>query len=300
MIGLYVQNNLKNYSNIHDSYIQHSPDFLRTLEDIINDQLVIEDGDILVTIDVTGLYTNIPVNEGIKACKDILEKHSDDKEKNEFVIELLELVLKHNIFELDGKLYRQLIGTAMGSKPAPDYANIFMSVIDEEILKLSDKIKFFKRFLDDCYMIFRGSCRELHEFINDINQINNSIKFTVEHTKPYNVNSEFCEDCEKSLETSIPFLDTQTKIEGGKILVDLYKKPTDRNMYLLTSSCHPAQTFKNIPYSLALRIVRICSLEEVRDQRLGELRELLLAREYKAGIVDAAIKKARDIPRVEA
>ena len=71
-------------------------------------------------------------------------------------------------------------------------------------------------------------------------------------------------------------------------------------MYLLTSSCHPAQTFKNIPYSLALRIVRICGLEEVRDQRLGELRELLLAREYKAGIVDAAIKKARDIPRVEA
>ena len=46
-------------------------------------------------------------------------------------------------------------------KPAPDYANIFMSVIDDEILKLSDKIKLFKRFLDDIYMVFKGNYDEL-------------------------------------------------------------------------------------------------------------------------------------------
>ena len=53
----------------------------------------------------------------------------------------------------------------------------------------------------------------------------------------------------------------------------------------------------NIPYSLALRIVRICSLEEDREEGLEELRELLLARSYRPGLVDTAISRARAIPR---
>ena len=56
----------------------------------------------------------------------------------------------------------------------------------------------------------------------------------------------------------------------------------------------------NIPYSLALRIVRICSENETRDLRLSELRNMLLERDYKAKIIDAAIEKARKIPRSEA
>ena len=71
-------------------------------------------------------------------------------------------------------------------------------------------------------------------------------------------------------------------------------------MYLLTSSCHPAHVTSNIPFSLALRIVRIYSEPESRDLRLEELKQLFQDRDYKAKIVDAAIKKAKDIPRTEA
>ena len=83
-------------------------------------------------------------------------------------------------------------------------------------------------------------------------------------------------------------------------MVDLYKKPTDKNMYLLTSSCHPAHVCDNIPFSLALRIVRICSKVEDRDLRLSELKQLLLDRDYKVKVIDAAIEKAKNIPRKEA
>ena len=51
----------------------------------------------------------------------------------------------------------------------------------------------------------------------------------------------------------------------------------------LTSSCHPNHVTSNIPYSLALRITRICSEPETRDLRHSELRELLLERDYKLG-----------------
>ena len=66
-------------------------------------------------------------------------------------------------------------------------------------------------------------------------------------------------------------------------MTDLYRKPTDRNRYLLTSSCHPAHVTNNIPFSLALRIVRICSDKVSRDTRLEELNKLLLSRKYKPG-----------------
>ena len=99
---------------------------------------------------------------------------------------------------------------------------------------------------------------------------------------------------------AIPFLDTQSTIINNKVIVDLYRKPTDRNMYLLPSSSHPSHCSSNIPFSLALRIVRICSEPETRDIRLAELRELLLQRDYKPSIIDGNIDKAKEISRTEA
>ena len=83
-IGKYVQVKLKPLSNQHPSYLQDSPDFLRALESL-NEENVIEEGDILVTIDVSALYTNIPHDEAIKACKEALDETSDDKTKNKFI-----------------------------------------------------------------------------------------------------------------------------------------------------------------------------------------------------------------------
>ena len=117
------------------------------------------------------------------------------------------------------------------------------------------------------------------------------------HTLPENVADSPC-NCEPS--SSLEFLDTSCSLKNGKIIVDLYRKPTDRNQYLLTSSCHPAHVTSNIPFSLAYRIVRICSEPITRDMRLQELRQLLLSRDYKAGIIDAAILRAKAIPRSEA
>ena len=56
----------------------------------------------------------------------------------------------------------------------------------------------------------------------------------------------------------------------------------------------------NIPFSLALRIVRICSLPEARDKRLLELKQMLVDRGYKNNIINNAIEKAKCIPRSKA
>ena len=68
-------------------------------------------------------------------------------------------------------------------------------------------------------------------------------------------------------------------------------------MYLLTSICHPAHVTAKYPFSLALRIVRICSEQESSDKRVAEL---LLDRDYKPKIIDAVINEAKGITRQEA
>ena len=76
------------------------------------------------------MYTNIPQDEGL----DIVEQALDDRSlpfPKEFLTSLLELTLKYNIFEFNSELYLQLIGTAMGIRPAPSYANLFMAKIDK-------------------------------------------------------------------------------------------------------------------------------------------------------------------------
>ena len=92
-------------------------------------------------MDVTGLYTNIDQNSGIEACREVLEASDNSDDLNCFILELLELVLKNNIFEFNEELFKQVIGTAMGCKPAPDYANIFMTQrIDPKIIEIAHNV----------------------------------------------------------------------------------------------------------------------------------------------------------------
>ena len=146
-------------------------------------------------------------------------------------------------------------------------------------------------------MTFRGSTTLLHKFIDLINNINPAIQFTVQHTT---LPGDESPECGCPALSRIPFLDCEVRLEQGKLITDLYRKPTDRNQYLMTSSCHPNACFTSIPRSLALRCVRICSLEEDREKRFAELKELLVARGYKPKMVDSAIAQARQVPRMEA
>ena len=180
----------------------------------------------------------------------------------------------------------------MGSRPVPSYANIFMAKrIDRFIRDLTtgnqNPLILFKRFLDDLFLIFRGSTKELHTLFHKINQIHPAIKFTMEHTSLEN--EPLNEKCHFTLKKSIQFLDTSCEIKNGKIEIDLYRKNTDRNQYLLPSSCHPKQTTTNIPFSLCLRILRICTNPEIRQKRMQDLKQRLLSRKYPDRIIDSVI-----------
>ena len=62
---------------------------------------------ILASFDVVGLYLNIPNDEGL--CR------------------LATIILKENYFKLGDEIFHQLLGTAIGTKFAPNYAKKFMA-----------------------------------------------------------------------------------------------------------------------------------------------------------------------------
>ena len=71
---------------------------------------------------------------------------------------MLSLILQENSFQFNGKDYLQTHGTAMGTKLAVAFANIFMVKIEKEILRQSDtKPIVWKRFIDDVISMWNTS-----------------------------------------------------------------------------------------------------------------------------------------------
>ena len=62
-----------------------------------------------------------------------IHKPPDSLPQNSYIIELLEVVLTSNHFESNGKCYDQVSGTAMVTKLAPLYANVFMTKFEKKI-----------------------------------------------------------------------------------------------------------------------------------------------------------------------
>ena len=89
---------------------------------------------LLVTLDVTSLYTNIPHKDGIQACSDLLDRRTNPTIKTTRLCDLIRLILTNNTFTFNGQHYRQINGTAMGPKMAPSYANLFMGKFEQEAL----------------------------------------------------------------------------------------------------------------------------------------------------------------------
>ena len=116
------------------------------------------------------------------------------------------------------------------------------------------------RYIDDIFMIWTEGLDNLKIFIDHLNNIHSTIKFTSSHSS-----------------TNIPFLDVSVSLTNdGSISTDLYTKPTDKHQPLLYSSCHPLHTKKAIPFSLALPLRRICSTDATFHTHTAQLTTYLL------------------------
>ena len=276
-ISEFVNLHLQSHVQTLPSYLQDTTDFLKKQEalgPIPSDALP-------VSMDVTSLYTNIPHSDGIKACEEAWDERDIKDPPTQTLVKLLTLVLKCNNFEFNGQHYLQVQGTAMGTKMAPAYANMFMGRLEKQLLMSMTMRPFsWLRFIDDIDMKWLHGRDNLDTFLQEANSFHSTIRFTAEVSNDKHV-----------------FLDTQSRLNEDRICTDLYTKPTDTHQYLLPTSCHPKHCCKNIPYSLALRLRRICSDSNTFELRAKELTNQLHRRGYLKQDIASAIDKARQRSR---
>ena len=178
----------------------------------------------------------------------------------------------------------------MGTKFAPAYATLVLAYLEEKMYKKSETEfsqnfrlyleENFKRFLDDCFLIFNQPEKDLEKFHHLLNSLHPSIRYTIDKSRK-----------------QISFLDTLIINNNGKIETDIYYKPTDSKQYLLYTSCHPKHTRNSIPYNLARRLRLIISEENTLIKRLEELREFLLKQKYPPALINDSIAKIKSINR---
>ena len=132
------------------------------------------------------------------------------------------------MFEFNEKFYLQIQGTAMGTKMAPAYANLFFGRLETQLINQApESIHTWKRFIEDIFIIWTGSNEEFKEFMSKINQIHPTIKFTHEIS-----------------DTKLAFLDI-TLYKGERFkstnILDLktHIKGTNKQLYVHSTSYHP-------------------------------------------------------------
>ena len=167
-----------------------------------------------------------------------IHKPSNSLPHNSYIIELCQVVLTNNHFEFNSRHYHQVSGTAMGTKLAPSYANLFMTKFEERCVYIYPlQPKLWKRFIDDIFLILPYGMDSFLKFINQSNTVHSTITFT-SYISP----------------TEISFLDLIIYIKGSKLYTRLYTKTTDRYMYLNYYSEHPMSLRRSIPCSQFLRL----------------------------------------------
>jgi len=264
------------------SYIKDTTDFIKKLKSIPQ----LSDNSILVSLDVTSLYTNIPHTDGIEACKYFLDNNPNNSTlSSEDICKIIKLILENNYFQFNNKNYIQIMGTAMGSPMAPSYASLFMGKLEKDFLqkeKFNPSVWF--RFLDDIFMIWNHSTEELEKFIDRLNHFHPTIKFT------YTASS-----------THVSFLDVNViKNIDNTISTNIHVKETNIHQYVEYSSCHPMSCKNGIPYSQAKRYRRIISDDCQLQNSLNDLKRYFQNRNYPTQIIDSALNKTRNLTQHEA
>ena len=233
------------------SFVKDTSHFLSLLAQLGE----IPDNALLCTADVVGLYPNIPHNEELEAMHKALDTRQNPSVSTESIVSLGKLVLNNNFFEFDGRVYKQKLGIAIGTKFAPAYSSFFMSNLEEELLSRCEVRSWvWYRYIDDVFFIWTHDEEKLSSFVEYMNSYHRTIKFTTEISKD-----------------SVSYLDVLVSRNGGVLETDLYCKSTDTHQYLQKGSCHPWHVKKTIPYGQALRIRRICSDEKKFRMRSEEL-----------------------------
>ena len=251
-ISKFVDHHLKPIARRSSSYVKDTTDFILKLRQNKSSHLL-ENDPFLVTIDVESLYPNTDREEGTQACQYYFTTTGLSPTISRYLCKLILLVLRSNTLRFEARFFRQIKGTAMGTPKAVNFANLFMSKFESDMLndyeaQYGCRPAYWARFVDDVFFIWTGDEASSKVFLNFCNNYSksqnrkSSIRFTSTYSKQ-----------------RVVFLDTIVHLESNQLYTELCSKPTSAHQYLHRTSFHHVSLIKSLPKSQFIRIRRICS-----------------------------------------
>ncbi|XP_071576008.1 uncharacterized protein [Temnothorax nylanderi] len=174
-VASFLHEHLQSSIRTPESHIKDSWSFVKEINNI-----EIKADEVLVSLDVTALFTNIPKELILKA----IEKRWQDISKITKLslpqfLHAIELVLRSTSFSFNGNTYEQIFGSPMGSPLSPVLADIVMEDLETHCLASLDFcLSFFRRYVDDVIAIIPKD--KIGDVLTVFNNYHPRLKFTHE------------------------------------------------------------------------------------------------------------------------
>ena len=169
----------------------------------------------LVTLDISSLYSNI----NLKLLHGVIFECDWDLTK------YLDFITNYNFLQYDQRIFRQLDGIAMGTNAAPVLANLYLADLLDPHITANRNVRYYKRFLDDLLIFWKGTDEDLTTFIANLNNLIPGIKFTSNRSKQ-----------------QVEFLDLNIFIQDNDLHFSTHQKVLNKYIYISPKSCHPQHT----------------------------------------------------------
>ena len=267
-----------NLGLVSDKHLKSAEDFSNFIQNCSTEGRIL-------SLDVVNLFTCIPRDEIIRFLRDKSNGWVIDPPElpdgsppvynfgmnSKIFCDLVELCLSYNQFHIDGSFLRQIHGLFMGSSISPPLAMMYMEAFESELYERlmpnHIKAKEWKRYVDDCFIVYTHGEIEFQEFYDRLNALNPYIKFTCENSKPgvdVGLNSDVLE--------ALPFLDLLVMRHFDKTsksinnIASIYRKPCHSNSYIHALSCQPISVKRAVIRNLFLRAFRYCHALYIEEE----------------------------------
>ena len=245
-----------------EEFLLDSPHLINNIEDY--NKCPAQGNILLATLDIEALYPSIDPILAIQAMKEAFE--TDDTTVTgikEALLKFTDISFKQSFVTYRDHCYKSLKGIPTGGCDSRQIADIFLHWLLFNNLKnklpWDQMMTLFRRYIDDCFLIWKGTSQQFNSFIKKLNIL--AAKFGIRFGS-------------WELGKKVNFLDLLLYLDGlNRIHYRLFIKPTDARIYLRTDSFHPAHVFNSVAFSQMLRVANRNSKVETRSSDLSQLKK---------------------------
>ena len=273
-VAQYINNIIRPYLNT-TKIVTSGTELLVNVED-----LKLEEGECLVSLDVEKLFTSVPVLDTIDIILESAYNHESlapPKLPSSILKELLVLCTTKTPFNHGGKTYLQTDGVSMGSPLGPTFADFYMSHLEHKILSenRASNPRFYNRYVDDILAVFS---RRSHV---------NLFKQRLTRSSVLNFTHE------EMVNDTFNFLDVKLTLNNDKSFsTNVFIKPTDNGLYSDFNSYAPLSHKKSIIKSLIHRALKYTSSWTSFDAEINRIHQIFSNNNYPQALVEQIITRS--------